>query len=162
MKAKHLREFLIRPVLQSIHTQIPYSSVAEDLMLATACAESYCGQRLRQETNDGYGPAKGVFQMEGATESDIWDNYLDYRPELSELTPPAQLGLYSNEYAAFMCRVHYYRAPAELPAYNRNTDYYLEALGQYWKEFYNTEKGAGTVEGFIKKCNKYGDFRTCH
>ena len=45
-------------------------------------------------------------------------------------------------YAVAMCRIHYYRVSEALP-----ND--LEGMARYWKKYYNTELGKGTVEEFI-------------
>ena len=66
--------------------------------------------------------------------------------------------LYDFRYSTLMCRVHYFRVPEPLPVNTGDKMVYLESLGRYWKKYYNTEKGAGTIAGFIKKCEKYGDF----
>ena len=160
MKAKQLRELIIRPLLEDLAYSglIKYSPAAEDLLIATACAESQCGHYIRQETNDGYGPAMGVYQMEPATAHDIYRSWIKYRPSLYFYYDKFSGNLYCMEYATFMARVHYYRVSEALPAHNPNIDVYLTSLGEYWKKYYNTEKGAGTIAGFIKKCEKYGDF----
>ena len=159
MKAKHLREFVIRPVLESMDSQIRYSRVAEDLLVATACAESWCGHAIRQELESGgWGPAEGIFQMEPATERDIWDSWLTYREGIAQLCPPADAGLYAPNYSAFMCRIHYARKKEPLPALDLDVDAYLLSLAHYWKKHYNTHLGAGDVIEFVEKCLKYGDF----
>jgi hypothetical protein len=43
-----------------------------------------------------------------------------------------------------MCRVHYYRVPAALPPAGD-----LAEQAAYWKRYYNTELGRGTVEHFL-------------
>jgi hypothetical protein len=58
---------------------------------------------------------------------------------------PDPLELISNiKYAVAMCRVHYWRRPQAMPEANN-----IKALGEYWKDHYNTIHGAGTVEEFI-------------
>ena len=44
------------------------------------------------------------------------------------------------------CRLHYWRVPKKLPET-------LTQQAKYWKKWYNTEKGAGTIEHFIKVVN---------
>ena len=40
--------------------------------------------------------------------------------------------------------------PEKLP-----NSYDIEGLAKYWKKYYNTEGGKGTVEKFIEKYEKY-------
>ena len=76
-RADQFCEYVIQPALESIGM---YSEPAEQLLLGTACAESNLGTYLHQVG----GPALGVFQIEPATHTDIWENYLLYRGELRE------------------------------------------------------------------------------
>lgn len=118
---KQLRDLVITPVLTVLG--LPHIPEATELLLATAMQESNCGDAIAQE---GGGPALGVWQMEPATEIDVWDNFLAFHQDLhdkvahltllgSEINDTAQLAgnLY---YACAMARVQYYRAPEALPA----------------------------------------------
>ena len=113
------------------------------------------------QTESGYdylrqikGPAIGFWQMEPATMYDIWENYVAYRPKYKEAL--WRLGfnegfavesLLSNlAVQTAFCRLHYRRVPKKLPKAGD-----LEGQAKYWKEFYNTIKGKGTVEHFINK-----------
>ena len=44
-----------------------------------------------------------------------------------------------------MARIHYLRVPEALPAADD-----VVGLAAYWKRYYNTELGAGTVEKFVE------------
>ena len=140
-----LRTHVIQPVLKRLEL---YSPAAEQLLLATAMAESKL-EYLQQVR----GPARGIYQMEPATHDDIWRNFLRYKDRLANnvavcMTAESRIDqLRSNlAYATAMCRVHYFRVPAPLPAAG-------DALGiaRYWKQYYNTNLGKGTVEGFLSK-----------
>jgi hypothetical protein len=143
---KHQFARAVREVLQNIEL---HSASALNLLLGTAAQESRFGTYLRQL---GDGPARGVFQMEPATEADIWNNFLAYRPELSRqiqvatgVGGPNPLMLELNlAYQIAMCRVHYLRVPCQLPEPDD-----LDGLAGYWKRHYNTSLGAGTVSEFI-------------
>jgi len=143
---------LIERVLKDLDL---HSESAVNLLLGTAAQESAFGTYLRQ-LNDG--PARGVFQMEPATEKDIWENYLEYKQDLvekiEELTsykaskPEA---LEDNlAYAIIMTRLHYRRVPSRLPGADD-----VDGLAKYWKQHYNTELGAGTVDEFKDNYQKY-------
>jgi hypothetical protein len=145
---KQLRELVIRPACEAIGL---YSLAAEELLLGTACQESKCGTYLKQL---GTGPALGIFQMEPRTHDDLWKNFVrskDLGAELIDLsivafdTPDADEMVWNLKYAAAMCRVHYYRVKAPLPAAGD-----IPAQAAYWKKYYNTIKGAGTVEEYLK------------
>jgi len=148
INASQLRKYIVIPELERLGL---HSQAAEDLVMGTAAQESKLGEYLKQL---GDGPARGIFQMEQATEKDIWLNYLKYKPKLREKvlvitsTPTPYYTeeiLYNLRYAAAMCRIHYLRQKERLPDHND-----VEALGEYWKTHYNTHLGRGTVEEFIR------------
>lgn len=141
-----LREYVIRPTLQRIGL---WSQAAENLVYGTGLVES--AYTFLDQTTPGPGPAYGFWQMEEATHNDLWANYLKYQHELRDvllvmsgqgglLVPPVTT-LHGNMfYAAAMCRVHYRRVQKALPAADD-----AAGLAAYWKEFYNTPLGAGTI-----------------
>ena len=146
---KHLRE-IIGSTLKDIEL---YSESALELVYGTICVESKRGTYLKQLRN---GPALGIVQMEPNTHSDIWKNYLAFNPGLtnkiieicgSDAMKPQAL-VYNLKYAIIMCRIHYYRIQRILPEKND-----LRGLAIYWKQYYNTNLGAGTVDDFIKNYN---------
>ena len=153
-----LRHEIIRPVLLHLDDEIPYTMAAENLLMGTCAQESKMGQFLVQLNN---GPARGIFQMEPATESDIWANFLGYRKPLSSLVSelciskgdgtPSVFDLIGNlYYEAAMCRVHYRRAPEALPDEDD-----VQGMADLWKLRYNTPLGAGTVEEFMDNYKRY-------
>ena len=56
--------------------------------------------------------------------------------------------MYDLAYQILSCRYHYLRCPGKIP----NS---LEGQARYWKQFYNTRKGKGTIQEYIKNYNKY-------
>lgn len=157
--AKQFRSLVVRPTLNRIGL---WSKEAEDLLVGTAAVESRLGTYLKQLS----GPALGVFQMEPATHDYLWEGYLN-RPgkkhiaeKIKGLTTIAPLDpeleahyelVYNLAYATAMTRIHYLRFPEAIP---RKSEYlseeeYITALGAYWKEYYNTYKGKGTVDDFV-------------
>lgn len=143
MNPKQLRNEVIKPALVAIGL---YSKQAEDLVFGTACVESQCGEFICQIN----GPAVGIFQMEPATHEDIYKNFLKYKPELkAKVMKLASPGLTAAEnlksnliYAAAMCRIYYLRAPLPVPED-------LHGQAEYWKKFYNTSKGKGSVQKYL-------------
>lgn len=152
-------------VLRKLHSltkgRVSFSLEAVQLILGTIAQESAFGKYREQL---GGGPAKGIVQMEGATALDIFENYLNYRKDIkdavlslttNDIVPSNKKSLerhlkYQDEFAIAMCRIHYLRAPAKLPSYDD-----VEGFAEYWKKYYNTEKGAGTTEEFVKNYNRY-------
>jgi len=148
-------QYLIERVITEINM---HSRAAVNLLLGTAAQESGFGTYLRQK---GGGPALGVFQMEPATEKDIWCSYLVYREDLTETVwqvagaaydvGPSINALEANlSYQVAMARIHYRRVSEPLPLHDN-----VDALARYWKQYYNTPKGKGTVQEFIRNYFKY-------
>ncbi|MBI9110268.1 hypothetical protein [Maridesulfovibrio ferrireducens] len=133
-----------------------YSPSARELLLLTAAQESLGGTYLRQL---GKGPALGIFQMEPATHDDIWSNFLAYREPLGERIlevagmgngPDEKALEYNIAYAILMARVHYLRVKSRLPDGDD-----IKRLAEYWKDYFNTPLGAGTVEEAIHNYKRY-------
>jgi hypothetical protein len=151
--AATFRTTIIDPTLVTIGL---YSPGASDLLLGTAVHES---GGFKWVTQMGGGPARGYFQMEGATHDDCWDNYLKYHKALGDLvkttlkageTAVTDTMTINDPYAAAMARIKYRRVSEAIPAAGD-----LPALAKYWKKYYNTPLGAGTTAEFIENWNKY-------
>jgi hypothetical protein len=124
------------------------SRAALVLVLGTAITESKLTYLDQLDAMDKPGPAYGLFQMEERTHEDIWDNYLRFNHSLRAVmfsfvaSVPNVRDLRTHLlYAAAMCRVHYRRVPAALPAADD-----ARGMAAYWKAHYNTHLGKGTVE----------------
>lgn len=138
-----------------------YSEEAVDLLLLTASQESKCGYDIKQV---GGGPGLGIFQMEPYTLKDIMHTYLARKPHLSEnvnrfLAPVSlELNLSGNIlFQIVITRVHYMRIPIKIPTrdlYETKQDY-IKALAEYWKQYWNTPKGKGTIQQAIDNYNRY-------
>lgn len=127
-----------------------YSDESVALLLGTCAKESELGYFLRQVK----GPAMGLFQIEPATERDNWDNFLAYKPVLSEkiksITGHAGPGKwleYDIAYGIIHARVKYYRAPGKIPTS-------VSGQAAFWKEHYNTSGGKGTEAEYIACYNR--------
>jgi len=151
------RQLIIRPALEALGGRL-WSPSAENLLMGTAAQESRLGNYIHQL---GRGPAVGPFQMEPATHDDIWERYLRYKRWLNitvheaagiegEEKLPADYMIYNLRYAAAMARIHYLRVPQALPEADD-----IEGLAAYWKRYYNTYLGAGTVEEFIENYHRF-------
>lgn len=151
----HLRDCIIAPALKEIAL---YSKSAVSLLLGTAAKESNCGYYLKQLEG---GPAAGIYQMEPTTFHSIIDDYLMYRPLLSGkvckavgVTDLGQLKferlIYDLKLATIMCRLRYSWIPEELPKHDD-----IPGLAAYWKKYYNTKDGSGTITEFIENYERY-------
>lgn len=140
-----LAMYVIRPTLKRVRLG---SVIADALVLGTALQESHA--RFVDQLTPGPGPAYGLWQMEAATHTDHWNNFIRYKASLRDALldiagyddlprPPVHELVGNLFYGAAMCRVHYWRVKPPLP-----TD--AEGLARYWKDHYNTALGRGTVQ----------------
>jgi len=122
---------------------------AINLLLGTAAQESHFGTYLRQI---GSGPALGVFQMEPSTFIWLRDHYARRPPfNMSNLGERVAEELeWDLRLATIMARLRYWIIPKPLPDAND-----IQALAQYWKNYYNTRFGRGTIEEFIENYRKF-------
>lgn len=128
---------------------------AIELLMGTMAQESRFGRYLYQL---GGGPGLGFFQMEPATEEDIWENYLWYHRDLVEdvmeasgIPVPTPWALETNvAYQVTMARIHYLRVKEPLPPAGD-----INAQALYWKRHYNTEKGKGRPFEYVENYRRY-------
>jgi hypothetical protein len=143
LDTKQFRHAVVRPVLQRLELWRP---AAENLVVGTALHESH----LKYVKQIG-GPAFGLFQMEGPTHADLYRSFLNAHQDLkrkivqlatffsAEFPDPSEM-IFNLAYATAMCRVHYLRVKEGLPPADR-----ADLLAAYWKTYYNTRLGKGTV-----------------
>lgn len=152
LDCSQFRSLIIEPVLSKLQM---YSKQAEELLVFTCAAESLGGTLLQQVK----GPALGIFQMEPNTYTDIWVNYIHSRNQLATLLalhfgcnkiPPVERIIYDLHFAAAMARIHFVRCPGKLPDIKD-----IDGIWDYYKKYYNTDKGKAKKEDSIKK---YQDF----
>lgn len=151
IRPAQLRDDIIVPVLTLLAgvTEPPPGGQenAVELLLGTAMQESHCGDYLAQV----HGPALGVWQMEPATEVDIWNTFLAFRNPLRaavrNLVVPAMprtAQLAGNlYYACAMARVKYMRTKDPMPAAGD-----LPAQAAFYVKVYNAG-GKATVEEYL-------------
>lgn len=148
MNSDQLRE-LITETLNEIGL---LSNNAVNLLMGTAAQESHMGEYMRQIN----GPALGIMQMEPATFKDHV-RWLSKREDdlIYKIMSSANIQKYDAETLKWnlklsiaMARVHYLRKPEPLPTT-------VEAMAAYWKRYYNTNLGSGTIDEFINNYKKY-------
>lgn len=156
MNFKQIINYVVIPTLDKLGLN---SSTAVRLISGTIAQESN-GKYIRQLRN---GPALGICQMEPATFVDICDNYLAFRPHLihklrascivpikDNTLPPPDAMVANMAFSVAMCRYHYLRVKHPLPDAND-----IGQIALYWKKYYNTAEGAGTVKEFRYNYEKY-------
>jgi len=149
-----MRVQVLRPLVKEEIKNLGMDSLAaENLLLGTAAVETDMGLYLKQIE----GPARGIYQMEPDTEKDIWQTYLSVNPQIAAIVSrtmiphrPFNQALGNFYYATAMARVHYWRFPEPLPEHDD-----VDGLATYWKKYYNTRDGSGTVEDFVIKYQAY-------
>jgi hypothetical protein len=154
------KEHVVIPTLKYLDSEIPYSEEAVDLLMLTCAHESRGGTYLRQKGMTNWEGAFGVYQMEMATDEDIWVNFLAFRCNLQgmmkDVVPdydrdsdvPPYMQLVTNlAYATAMARVHYWRVAEALPS--KDDTNYMSALGAYAKKYYNTSLGKATSSKYV-------------
>lgn len=131
---------------------LPYSTKVVNMIIETACVESCCGKYIKQIK----GPACGIFQMEPKTARDIYTNYIVYRPEYKHYYDKLynnylsleQNLMYNLAFQIFMCRIFYLRIKDPIPDTK-------DKRAEYWKQYYNTKLGKGSVSDYLAKVLKY-------
>ena len=148
-----LLDFIIRPTLDYMAdvSNLPLNSdAAANLLLGTAAAETKLGTYIYQHPA---GPALGIYQIEPRTFTDMMEWIERSPPLMSTISPfmcskpfPTTRQIIGNLYLATAAsRLYYWRVSAPMP---RSDD--LQGLAGYWKKWYNTALGRGTVDHFIQ------------
>lgn len=154
MEVSQLRA-LIRCVLDK--EDLGGRSVSELLML-TAAQESHLGKYIRQLDD---GPARGIFQIEKNTEKLVWkwaikssDHFFQL---LRKYCTGTEYDLEANlPYQIILGRLNYYSWPSPIPEITWPIDENgIHALAGYWKKYWNTQYGAGTVEEAVNNYKRF-------
>lgn len=146
MKPAHLRKYVILPTLKYLGLSDPE---AEDLLVGIACAETNCGEYLSQLMD---GPAMGVYQCEPDTMNEVLKYLMARRLDLYKKVislATQELSIEDNLrgnlfFATAIARCFFLRFPEPIPKT-------AEGKAEYWKKYYNTKLGAGTIDGFLRK-----------
>lgn len=164
---KQMREKIIRPSLNAIDM---YSPHAEELLIGTMAQESLGGRYLVQIK----GPALSPYMIEPATFYDVWKNIREKSIELKKKAkeegkeisdtlhdkvmsicklssePMAEDLIYNLYLSTIMCRLKYRSIKEPLPDPKSAMQ-----MAQYWKLYYNTLQGKGTVDEFVRNYYAY-------
>lgn len=132
-----------------------WSPGAEKILVMIACHESQ-GFRYRRQVN---GPARSYLQIEPDTLTDLYENYLAFRPDklkllesfrCAEVEEPLEALEHNDAYAICVARLLLWRKKAPLPAASRE-----DLLSQYAKEHWNTFKGKATANKYLDDYRLY-------
>lgn len=131
-----------------------HSIQAVELLMATAAHESHLGTYLKQLN----GPAIGLFKIEPSTDSDNWENFISFRPDLkrrivdtANVHGPSSWALEINiAYQVLMARVKYLREKSPLP---EHTD--INGIAKYWNDYYNCNDKKGHPDEFINNYHRF-------
>lgn len=117
--------------------------------MATFSNESWCGY---YRTQAPHGPGRGIGQEEQEDLTDLYTNFLRYHPQYLAIVGQHTSDDLVNDdpLAILVCRLHYYRLSAPLPAAND-----IEAIWAYYKLHYNTPLGAATHDAFMACYQRY-------
>lgn len=120
-----------------------------ELLMFMAAAETHCGKWLWQYTDSNEIPDKlayGIFQMEALAYRDACSYILRYKP--SYIIPPRKRLITDLQLAIWTARCYYLRFSEPIPEDE-------EGLAQYWKKYWNTEKGKGTISQALWKYREF-------
>lgn len=123
---------------------------AQAMILETACAETQLGQYPDSYEPEGFGLHQ--FDTIGLNDTITRTRELDklrvfnaFGFDLEKVTPQS---ISNDPVQSFvLCRLKYKLRPEEIPA-----DFVSRAV--YWKRFYNTEAGKGTVDHYLESAER--------
>jgi len=127
------------------------NKVAEVFLCEIAAQETHSGTlRDRHATSMG----TGLNQIErisfdnimARTRDEVWDTIRFHFGIERNLN--YEMLAYSPLLSMIFARLHLRLIPEEIPAD-------IEGRAAYWKKYYNTEAGAGTVEDYLKNCKAH-------
>lgn len=131
-----------------------------DLLTETAIAESNYGRAL-YDPNRNFG--RGIFQFDkigmkqalqvlaSKQNADLKTKLVDIYPFSLDVTNIDTIYKEFTQRAvlqAILCRFYYLGIKEAIPTT-------LEGRAEYWKKYYNSEKGAGTPEAYIKRVKAF-------
>lgn len=153
---QQFKDWVVVPALTGIGL---CSDSAVNLLMLTASTESQMGTYLKQlgtTTIGGY----GIYQIEKTTHDNVWGRFIVASPNLRtniriscgyENKPILTRLINDLTYATIIARLVYNAYSEPLP---KPDD--IVGLATYWKKYYNSVNGAGTVEEAVDNYKKYG------
>lgn len=143
---KELMAFTIKPTLETMGEKFCGES-GENIVLFTFAQESHLGVWRQQM---GAGAALGLGQHEPPTFNWLAKKYPDILLKFYPEIPRFETIENDDVLAVIMCRLRYYVVPEPLPAPDD-----IKGMARYWKEYYNTNKGRGNEQEFVRNVKKF-------
>ena len=135
----------VKQIIESALKPYPelYSPAAIELLLGTAASESDMGEITKQVG----GQALSIFQIERDTFQDLQARFGKQYGFNKKIFTDVR---YDHKLAALVARLKYRSIKSPLPKAG-------DTVGQakYWKKYYNTEMGKGTIKGYLAKYKVY-------
>lgn len=148
-----LRNFVINPTLKKISL---WTQARENILVMTICNETM-GQSLVQKD----GPALGIYQIEPATYKSLLDTLSHPDNKLLKISMlsacysvvylPEDALIWNLKWATCMAALVYHRHEEPLPEADN-----IVQLAEYYKKYYNSNKGKADVEKAEENYLKYG------
>lgn len=137
-------KYVLVPALNIIGLYTPSAHV---LMLGTGIIET--NYHYIKQFNDG--PGNGIYEIEEATYNDIY-RYLCRHENmrlketcmsscLYSAWPDKESLIYNLRWCTIICRIKYHMIPDKIPS-----SFDAEGMAEYYKKYYNTEKGEANLE----------------
>jgi len=145
---------VIDDVLFELEPIIHYNQTAKELLLLTVAVESDCGANT--ESLNG---SIGWFQILPSTlkETEKWAKTHMLEWKLKKLREKSEI-----HYHAAIARIYYFKCKMDLPKVKwvkngrgKMDELSISEIAKFWKKFYNTCEGSGTVKTAIYKYKLY-------
>lgn len=151
MDSQQFRRNVIREPLMSVAL---YSQSAENLLFGIAAQESHLGKFVEQV---GGGPALGPYQNERGSFEDAVSflnenaNKIFYG-KCKKIVEGKSIHDLKTDFklATIIARLYVMRFPEPLP---KPDD--IDGMAVYWKKYWNTVNGKGTVEQFVENYKRF-------
>lgn len=144
MNLHQVKKYWVEPALEFFPEQLRTDN-RKQFMVAIGLVESGYNYVAQVPEAD----ALGYWQVQRSTYLDNQVNFLDFKNEFNHywtLFRKIHAASYPSMasdcvFACYMGAITVYRAPAALPEYND-----IKGMAKYWKTYYNTSQGAGSIE----------------
>ena len=144
MNLKQVKKYWVEPALEFFPKPLRTPN-RKQFMVAIGLVES--GYNYVAQFPEAY--ALGYWQVQLGTYRDNILNFLEFKNEFNDgwsIIKKIHQATYQSMtsdcvFACYMGAITVYRAPAALPEYND-----IKGMAKYWKTYYNTSQGAGSIE----------------
>lgn len=153
---RQFRELVVRPVLKHLNPDIPYSTVAEELIMFTVAHESDMGTYLTQYPKNG--PARGISMIEENTFNwlvAVLTSKPNLQAKLQELAAEKTFSFKELDWnlalAVAFARLRYTVIKEPLPIVETGT----KGLAKYWAKWYQTTNDPVKIAEAIRDYERF-------